>query len=161
MHVTASNNRPRRVSARQRIVSLLHCIYNPHGVPAAPHRSPLRATLPSNSFLLLALLDDISYCPSSTITNRIPRTNMMHTSNMLFLATLALFALVIPVARGADHQVTVGGIGILKYDPEFVVRMFSLTSCYLHSTELHRRQILETPSPSSSIRRTTLSLSRL
>ena len=37
------------------------------------------------------------------------------------LTLLCALALVIPVTRGADHQVTVGGIGILKYDPEFVV----------------------------------------
>ena len=37
---------------------------------------------------------------------------------------VALLGVVIPVTRGADHQVTVGGIGILKYDPEFIVRVF-------------------------------------
>lgn len=37
---------------------------------------------------------------------------------------LGLFGLVIPIARAEDHQVTVGGIGILKYDPEFLVRVF-------------------------------------
>ncbi|KAI1784062.1 Cupredoxin [Ganoderma leucocontextum] len=36
------------------------------------------------------------------------------------VAVVALFGLVIPVSRGAEHQVTVGGIGVLKYDPEFV-----------------------------------------
>ncbi|PIL30561.1 hypothetical protein GSI_07261 [Ganoderma sinense ZZ0214-1] len=36
------------------------------------------------------------------------------------VAVVALFGLVIPVSRGAQHQVTVGGVGILKYDPEFV-----------------------------------------
>ncbi|KAI0692992.1 Cupredoxin [Cerioporus squamosus] len=38
----------------------------------------------------------------------------------MMLPLFALFGLVIPATRGADHQVTVGGIGILKYDPEFV-----------------------------------------
>ncbi|OSC96370.1 hypothetical protein PYCCODRAFT_1379319 [Trametes coccinea BRFM310] len=35
-------------------------------------------------------------------------------------ATIALFALAAPVTRGAVHNVTVGGIGILKYDPPSV-----------------------------------------
>ncbi len=37
------------------------------------------------------------------------------------VAVVALFGLVIPVSRGAEHQVTVGGVGVLKYDPEFIV----------------------------------------
>ncbi len=36
-------------------------------------------------------------------------------------AIAALFALAAPVTRGAVHNVTVGGPGILKYDPEFIV----------------------------------------
>ncbi|TFK88781.1 Cupredoxin [Polyporus arcularius HHB13444] len=39
---------------------------------------------------------------------------------LLLLPLFALLSLVIPATRGADHQVTVGGIGILKYNPEFV-----------------------------------------
>ncbi|EJF62640.1 hypothetical protein DICSQDRAFT_154474 [Dichomitus squalens LYAD-421 SS1] len=43
---------------------------------------------------------------------------------MLKLASLfaltALLGLAIPVSRGAEHQVTVGGVGIIQYDPEFV-----------------------------------------
>ncbi|KAI9056911.1 hypothetical protein FKP32DRAFT_1762888 [Trametes sanguinea] len=35
-------------------------------------------------------------------------------------ATIALFALAAPITRGAVHNVTVGGIGILKYDPPSV-----------------------------------------
>ncbi|KAH9857632.1 Cupredoxin [Lenzites betulinus] len=35
-------------------------------------------------------------------------------------AIAALFTLAAPVARGAVHNVTVGGTGILKYDPEFI-----------------------------------------
>lgn len=38
-------------------------------------------------------------------------------------AIAALFTLAAPVARGAVHNVTVGGTGILKYDPEFIVRI--------------------------------------
>ncbi|KAI0831729.1 hypothetical protein BC628DRAFT_1415240 [Trametes gibbosa] len=37
-----------------------------------------------------------------------------------FTAIAALFALAAPVTRGAVHNVTVGGPGILKYDPQFV-----------------------------------------
>jgi hypothetical protein len=37
-------------------------------------------------------------------------------------ACTALVSLaVIPVARGADHQVTVGGVGIIQYNPNQVV----------------------------------------
>ncbi|CDO68861.1 hypothetical protein BN946_scf185000.g4 [Trametes cinnabarina] len=35
-------------------------------------------------------------------------------------ATIALFALAAPVTRGAVHNVTVGGVGILKFDPPSV-----------------------------------------
>lgn len=38
-----------------------------------------------------------------------------------FTAIAALLALAAPITRGAVHNVTVGGPGILKYDPEFVV----------------------------------------
>ncbi|EIW60808.1 uncharacterized protein TRAVEDRAFT_165881 [Trametes versicolor FP-101664 SS1] len=37
-----------------------------------------------------------------------------------FTAIAALLALAAPITRGAVHNVTVGGPGILKYDPEFV-----------------------------------------
>ena len=37
------------------------------------------------------------------------------------VAGVALLSLAAIPARGAVHQVTVGGTGILKYDPEFVV----------------------------------------
>lgn len=40
-------------------------------------------------------------------------------------AIAALLALAAPITRGAVHNVTVGGPGILKYDPEFVVSTFS------------------------------------
>ena len=36
-------------------------------------------------------------------------------------ALVGLLALAAPVTRGAVHNVTVGGIGILKYDPASVV----------------------------------------
>ena len=69
---------------------------------------------------------------------------MMHTVSSLFLATWALFALIIPVTRGAEYQVTVGGIGVIKYDPEFVVR---ITHSADHDHPAHsiiaRRRILE------------------
>ena len=75
---------------------------------------------------------------------------------VMLLPLLALFGLVIPVARGADHQVTVGGIGILKYDPEFVVCMLSLDwSLPCRCTEFSfRTQLLEIPSLLCSNRRT-------
>ena len=44
----------------------------------------------------------------------------------LKLALVCLLGLCIPVVRAEDHQVVVGGIGILKYDPEFVVRIILL-----------------------------------
>ncbi|KAI0637403.1 Cupredoxin [Trametes polyzona] len=37
-----------------------------------------------------------------------------------FAFAAALFALAAPISRGAVHNVTVGGPGILKYDPQFV-----------------------------------------
>ncbi|KAI0350220.1 hypothetical protein OH77DRAFT_1431220, partial [Trametes cingulata] len=36
------------------------------------------------------------------------------------IVAVGLFALAAPVTRGAVHNVTVGGPGVLKYDPEFV-----------------------------------------
>ena len=79
------------------------------------------------------------------------------------LALCALFGLVIPVSRGAEHQVTVGGVGVLKYDPEFVVCLFCclclLLDCIL--TDGIRTRILEILSSSLSSRRTTPSPSHL
>ena len=39
------------------------------------------------------------------------------------LPFVGLLGLAIPATHAADHQVIVGGIGVLKYDPEFVVRI--------------------------------------
>lgn len=46
------------------------------------------------------------------------------------IAALVSFA-AIPVARGADHPVIVGGTGIIAYNPPFVVRaqIVSFTPC--------------------------------
>lgn len=43
------------------------------------------------------------------------------------ILTYTAVLVVIPVVRGAEHQVTVGGPGgIVKYDPEFIVRLTSM-----------------------------------
>ena len=56
----------------------------------------------------------------------------MRTYNLLSLAALAFSALVIPVARGAEHQVTVGGVGVIAYDPEFIVSLTPLLQLLLN-----------------------------
>ena len=71
---------------------------------------------------------------------------MMHTRvSNLVLVILALFSPVIPVTRGAEYQVTVGGIGIIKYGPEFVVRITHSANYNhpAHSIIATRRRILE------------------
>ncbi|RPD59171.1 Cupredoxin [Lentinus tigrinus ALCF2SS1-7] len=65
----------------------------------------------------------------------------------LLLPLFAFLGLVIPVARGADHQVVVGGIGVLKYDPEFVTADIGDTVTFVFKQKNHTvtQSTLESP----------------
>lgn len=67
---------------------------------------------------------------------------MIFTSKLATFAALSAASLsVIPVARSATIDVVVGGPGVLKFDPEFIVRSHLPASVrLLYNTHAHRQQ---------------------
>ncbi|KAI0747628.1 Cupredoxin [Daedaleopsis nitida] len=55
----------------------------------------------------------------------------------LLFPFIGLLGLVIPLSRAADHQVTVGGIGILKYDPESITADAGDTVTFIFKQKNH------------------------
>jgi hypothetical protein len=119
-------------------------------VAPVPQASPV-------PFLLTCRTPAASYQAPLSVRHSLSSPNT-HRSTMFRLFTLFLgLCAVAWLAQAKHHRVTVGGPGVLAYDPEFVVRLVILGSRAALLTLWPRLPTLAIPYTLSSSRRITLS----